>query len=118
VPEPSNRPATPLLRQVFDSVEREVAPRLEQLVRTEQFAIAVGLLSRLQQAAQAQARRNTRRVLHLMNLPAGTDVARILGELGQLKQQVRDLSDQLEAKEAELDAVTAGSRRAARSRSA
>ena len=31
-------------------------------------------------------------MLHRLNLPAGTDVSRILNELGQLKRQVRELS--------------------------
>ena len=103
---------------MFDSVEREIAPRLERLVRTEQFAVAAGLASQVQRTLQRQASRSTRRVLHMMNLPAGTDVSRILNELGQLKQQVRDLKDQLERKEAELDAIAPRSQRTARPRSA
>jgi len=111
-------PGTPVLRQVFDSVEREIAPRLEKLVRTEQFAIAAGLVNQLQRVVQQQAGRSTRRALHMLNLPAGTDVSRILNEIGQLRQQVRDLQDELARKEEELDAVAPRSQRTARPRSA
>ena len=61
--------------------------------------------------------RSTRRALHALNLPAGTDVTRILNELGQLKRQVRELSSQLDEAQAELQqarataAAQAGSRR-------
>jgi hypothetical protein len=36
-------------------------------------------------------------MLHLLNLPAGSDVTRILNELGGLQQQVQDLTRQLNA---------------------
>ena len=81
---------------------------LEGLVQSESFAVAVGLAARVQRAMQDQASRSTRRVLHALNLPAGTDVTRILNELGQLKRQVRDLSAQLDEAQAELRAGASG----------
>ena len=48
--------------------------------------------------------RATRRVLHRLNLPAGTDVSRILNEIGQLRVQVRELSNELDEARAELAA--------------
>ncbi|MET0327027.1 MAG: hypothetical protein ABW219_17560 [Ilumatobacteraceae bacterium] len=95
-------PETPPWRQGFDALERQLSPRLEALVQSEQFAVAVGLATRVQRALQEQATNSTRRVLHGLNLPAGTDVARILNELGQLKRQVRELSTQLDDAQAEL----------------
>ena len=50
---------------------------------------------------QKQAARSTRRLLHSLNLPAGTDVSRLLAEIGELKKQVRQLSQQLEKATAE-----------------
>jgi hypothetical protein len=100
----AERPDTPPWRQGFDAVERELAPRLEALVRSEQFAVAVGLATRVQRAVESELARNTRRVLHRLNLPAGTDVARILHEIGQLRVQVRELTDELEEARAALAA--------------
>lgn len=114
----NDTPGKPVLRQLFDAAEREVAPRLEKLVRTEQFAVAAGLASQLQRKVQQRASRSTRQMLHLLNLPAGTDVSRILNEIGQLKLQVRELTAQLEQKEAALHAVTPRTQRSARSRPA
>jgi hypothetical protein len=95
------QPETPQWRQGFDAVERQLSPVLEGIVQSEQFAVAIGLAARFQRAVQDQMERSTRRWLHAMNLPAGSDVTRVLNELGQLKRQVRELSTQLEAVQGE-----------------
>jgi hypothetical protein len=92
----------PRWRTTFDAVEREVAPRLQSAIQSEQFAVAVGLATRLRRTMHAQATRTSRRVLHQLNLPAGTDVSRILTEVGQLRQQVRQLQHELDDARAEL----------------
>lgn len=101
-PEPSKAvtPTAPKWRQTFDSIEKEVTPRLDTIIRSEQFAVATGLAAQMQRRFAKQAARNTRRVLHMLNLPAGTDVTRLLNEIGQLKAQVRTLSSQIEAQSA------------------
>lgn len=116
----------PKWRQTFDSIEREVTPRLDTIIRSEQFAVATGLAAQMQRRIAKQAARNTRRVLHLLNLPAGTDVTRLLNEIGQLKAQVRSLSSQIEAQavgralrplgEVTTDATSTRPKRAPRSR--
>lgn len=93
---------TPSWRQGYDVVERQVGPRLEQLMRSEQFAVAVGLMARVQRTVEAESGRMTRRVLHRLNLPAGTDVSRILNEIGQLRRQVHDLTVELEDAKTEV----------------
>ena len=111
--------APPKWRQTFDAIEREVTPRLDTVIRSEQFAVATGLAAQVQRRVAKQAARNTRRVLHMLNLPAGTDVTRLLNEIGQLKAQVRTLSSQIEAQiEAQSDAPSAPPARAASRKSA
>jgi hypothetical protein len=83
-------------------MERQLSPRLESVVQSEQFAVAVGLAARVQRAVEGELARTTRRVLHRLNLPAGTDVTRILNEIGQLRVQVRALTDELEEARAQL----------------
>ncbi len=93
----------PLWRQVYDRVERAVAPRLEAGVQTGVFA------STLATAAKARAELNRRgseladrlgtvsaRGLHLVNLPAADDVTRLRAEILDLDRRVRDLSRQLD----------------------
>lgn len=86
----------PVWRQGFDTVEQTVAPRVTELVNSEQFAIAAGLVTRAQRTARRRAERTTRRLLHLVNLPAGSDVTRLLNEIGKLQAQVRELSRQVD----------------------
>jgi hypothetical protein len=62
------------LRQAYDTVERAVAPRLEVLVRTGEFANAAALAARAQWLAGKQVSGVTARIWHVANLPAGTDV--------------------------------------------
>ena len=104
-------------RQGFDAIERTVSPPLTAVVNSEQFAIGVGLVAHLQKAIQARTERATRRVLHQWNLPAGSDVTRIIAEIGTLQAQVRDLSRQLHTfKEEEGHGEPHSPRRAPRTR--
>ena len=93
----------PLWRQMYDRVERAVAPRLEAAVRTDRFASALAA------AAKARADLDRRRVqiadrlgavsargLHLWNLPAADDVAQLRAEILELDRRVRDLTRQLD----------------------
>ena len=77
-------------------LEQAVGPQLKTVVSSEPFAVAVGLVARAQKTAQRQAERNTRRLLHLWNLPAGSDVTRIIAEIGKLQREVRELSRQVD----------------------
>jgi len=95
----------PSWRQGYDALERQVGPRLEGLVQSESFAVAVGLMARVQRSIDTESGRMTRRVLHRLNLPAGTDVTRILNEIGQLRREVHDLTVELDDTRAELAAA-------------
>lgn len=98
---------TPQWRQGYDALERQVGPRLEQLVQSEQFAVAIGLLARVQRGIETESGRMTRRILHRLNLPAGSDVTRILNEIGQLRRQVHELTVELDEARAELAVASA-----------
>jgi hypothetical protein len=87
----------PRWRQGFDAIEGTVGPRLTALVNSEPFAVAVGLAARTEHVLRVRSERATRRVLHFWNLPAGSDVTRLLNEVGNLQQQVRELARQLDS---------------------
>jgi hypothetical protein len=90
-------PAAPLWRQAFDAAERAVAPRAEDLVRTEYFALGTALVRRAQTLAGRSVQGLTARAWHLVNLPAGSDVSRLRAQIGALDREVRRLGLQLEA---------------------
>jgi hypothetical protein len=87
----------PLWRQAFDAAERVATPQIERMLRNEAVQITIGLATQAQKAAQARAERQMRRALHQWNLPAGSDVTRILNEIGDLQREVRALATRLDA---------------------
>ena len=93
----------PLWRQMYDRVERTVAPRLEAAVRTDRFASALAAVTKAR--AELDRRRSQAadrlgavgaRGLHQWNLPAAHDVAQLRAEILELDRRVRDLSRQLD----------------------
>jgi hypothetical protein len=87
----------PRWRQAFDTAEKAVAPRAENLVRTPAFSLGAALVRRAQTLARDSARDLTARAWHLVNLPAGSDVGRLRAQIGALDREVRRLGLQLEA---------------------
>lgn len=86
----------PLWKRAFDAVEGTVGPRLEEMVRTEQFADAASAMSKLQNDMRRRAERTMRRTWHFWNLPTGSDVKRMSDQITSLERRVRDLSKRLE----------------------
>jgi hypothetical protein len=95
---PGNNGAEPpaLWRQAFDAAEKYVAPRLESVVRTDQFAQATALGIKAQAALTDRANAVAAKLWHLVNLPAGTDVLRLRAQVGALDREVRRLTLALE----------------------
>lgn len=94
---PSNAAdGAPLWRRSYDALESTVGPQLEQLVGGNQFAQGLGAVLAVRKQAEQRAAQMSRRVLHGLNLPAGTDVTRLLTEIGELRKQVRELAEEIE----------------------
>jgi hypothetical protein len=87
----------PLFWKAFDAVEEQVAPRLEQAVRSSRFLEAVGLAARAQARLRRDAERRSRRVWHLLNLPAGSDVSHLKHQIARLDRELRRVNAALEA---------------------
>jgi predicted transcriptional regulator len=77
-------------RQV-NRVVGAVAPRVEAVTARDEFAIAVGLARTVRGTLRRRYERESRRALHLLNLPAGTDVRALRNQVASLEREVRDL---------------------------
>jgi hypothetical protein len=112
--------ARPLWRQLYDSASGSATPLVASLYGSEPFAVVVGAGTQVQQAVQSRVERVTRHVLHQLNLPAGSDVTRVLREISKLRSDVAALSDRLDRREGGEDAPdrTADTTRADRARPA
>jgi hypothetical protein len=81
----------PSWKQVFDSIERRVGPRIDEFARSEEFAALAALNKRSQTELTRRLEQVSRRALHVMNLPAGSDMNRLLTHIAHLEREVRDL---------------------------
>jgi hypothetical protein len=90
----------PLWRAVFDAGERAVGGPLETIVRDDLFFDALALTTRLRRTVAARNERLSRRALHLVNLPAGSDMRRLNEQITRLDRHVRALTHELEDRRA------------------
>jgi hypothetical protein len=83
-------------RRAFNAVERNVAPRVETVVHSDEFAQMAAVIARTRRQAGNRANAIAARVWHLMNLPASTDLQRLRIQVGALDREVRRLSLQFD----------------------
>lgn len=100
----------PAWRSVFDQVMGEVSPRLIDVTGSDTFAEAVEVAEAVRVRASSELQRNSRRFLHSMNLPAGSDVAVMRQEIGALNREVRALARMVETLQERLEASESSQR--------
>jgi hypothetical protein len=83
-------------RRAFDSAEGAVAPHLEAAVRTEEYARVVATLTWARSLVRHGLTEASAAAWHLVNLPAGSDLARLRSQVGALDREVRRLTLRLE----------------------
>lgn len=83
--------------EAYDAIEKRLAPRLEAFVRTGHYAELGAIVAKARATLAATRNGVAARVLHTVNLPAGTDVRRLHRQIGELDREVRQLRLQLVA---------------------
>src|SRR3954447_22010013 len=83
----------PLWRRTFDSVDQRVAQPIEAAARSDAFGDVLTITLRLRARAQREVEKRTRRALHLVNLPAATDVRRLSEQVAALRRELRELEE-------------------------
>ena len=91
----------PLFWKAFDVAERAVGPRLEEAVRSGAFLDALGVAARVQARVRRDVEKRSRGLLHLVNLPAASDVAHLRRQIAQLDRDLRRLTAAVERVEEE-----------------
>ncbi|RNL62849.1 hypothetical protein EFK50_14035 [Nocardioides marmoriginsengisoli] len=92
-PVPDNK--TSLVTAGLGAVDTVLGSSRDSVVRSEEFAVAVALASRVRTGVAARAQHLSRKLWHTLNLPAATDVNRLLTQIGAVERQVRELSNAL-----------------------
>jgi hypothetical protein len=83
-------------RRAYDAVDAVVAPRVESLVRTEEYAQLAATVTWAQATVRHRLSDASAAAWHLVNLPAGSDLARLRSQVGALDREVRRLTLRLE----------------------
>ncbi|HUO71365.1 MAG TPA: hypothetical protein VMU39_11350 [Solirubrobacteraceae bacterium] len=89
----------PLWLKVVLKVERAVGQPVESAVRSDTYFDLISTTTRIRRKALGAAEGVSRRCLHMLNLPAGTDIRRIRQQLARMERRLNELSDEV----AELD---------------
>lgn len=79
----------PLWRRVVEQVDGAVTPAVNALMRSDELAALVTEVTRLRRAVEKKVDGASRRALHALNLPAATDVHRLLVQIGALQHELR-----------------------------
>ena len=82
----------PLWLRTVLRVERAVGGPVESVVRSDTYFDTVAKVSRVRRKAIDTVEGVSRRGLHLLNLPAGTDVRRMREQLSRLERRLDQLS--------------------------
>jgi len=107
--------SSPLWKQLFDAVDERLSPTINEMARSEDAAALAALGRRGRSEIDRRMEQASRRALHFLNLPAGSDVNRLLEHIARLEREVRDLRNLLTDREnAEYLASLAARHEAAR----
>jgi polyhydroxyalkanoate synthesis regulator phasin len=111
-------PSTPMWKQVFDAVDRRVSPAINELAKSEDVTNLAALGRRSQSELNRRMEQASRRALHLLNIPAGSDMNRLLAHIARLEREVRDLRNELTDREKAEYLATLAARHAVSQRTA
>jgi hypothetical protein len=89
----------PLWLRVVLKVERAVGEPIEAAVRSDTYFDLVSTTTRVRRKVGGAAESVSRRCLHMLNLPAGSDIRRLRQQLARMERRLNELSNDV----AELD---------------
>ena len=85
-------PNQPLWLRTVHTLERKIGGPVETIVRSDTYFDTVTKVSSVRRTAIDLVEGVSRRGLHLLNLPAGTDVRRMREQLSRLERRLDQLS--------------------------
>lgn len=88
--------AAPIWQRAVVAAQARLNPLLRSAIDQPDVAATIALLQNARHEVGRVAEAPTRRVLHLLNLPAGSDINRLLVQIAALERQVRELGKRLD----------------------
>lgn len=87
--------SAPLWKQLFDALDQRLGPAINDLAKSDDMATLAALGQRGRSELDRRLEQVSRRALHRLNMPAGSDVNRLLEHIARLEREVRDLRNQI-----------------------
>jgi hypothetical protein len=94
---------TPLWLTLVLRAERALGTRIEAAVHSDPYFDLVAVLNRGKGALTESVEGVSKRILHLANLPAGTDIRRVREQLARMERRLVEVSKELEEQRLERD---------------
>jgi hypothetical protein len=91
--------------RVVVRLERAIGRPIESAVRSDTYFDVVSTTTRIRRKAVGTAEGLSRRCLHMLNLPAGTDIRGMRQQLARMERRLNQLSEEV----AEIDESRPGS---------
>ena len=88
--------AKPLWVRAVHRLERAVGEPVEAAVRTETYFDVMTKVTRTTKGVKRKLSGASTRGLHLLNLPAGTDVRNLRDQLARMERRLNQLSEHVE----------------------
>lgn len=85
----------PTPRSLLASATNRIAPALSGTLASDEFVIATGVRRKLGRELSQRGTAVSGRALHLLNLPAGSDITRLLRQIANVEREVRELRNAL-----------------------
>jgi hypothetical protein len=89
---PANQP---LWLRVVLRVERSIGEPVESVVHSDTYFGLVSKTTRVSRGVRGAAEGVSRRCLHVLNLPAGTDIRRMRQQLARMERRLNQLSEEV-----------------------
>ncbi len=89
---PANQP---LWLRVVLKVERAIGEPVESVVRSNVYFDLISTTTRVRRKAQGAAEGVSRKCLHMLNLPAGSDIRNVRQQLARMERRLNQLSDEV-----------------------
>jgi hypothetical protein len=86
----------PLWLTLILRLERAVGARVEDAVRSDTYFDVVAELNRAKRQVTDAVESVSKRGVHLLNLPAGTDIRRVREQLARMERRLLQISKELE----------------------
>jgi hypothetical protein len=93
---PAKRSSGPLWLRAVYRLERAIGEPLETALHSDTYFDLISELTRARASTSQRLEGVSRRLLHLLNLPAGSDIRRVREQLGRMERRLAQLSKELE----------------------